>query len=147
MNAVKELLENSLDATATRISICVQVPPPGGKTLDSSGLFSIQVTDNGSGIGRDDLELLCERHATSKLASIEDLRNVATFGFRGEALASCSQVARVEVVTRHRDADEAVAWRAQYTLGTLTGPPVSCAGNPGTTIHVLRTHAHRDSDN
>lgn len=137
MNAVKELLENSLDAGATRVAITVQVPSAGSEC----GLFSITVTDNGHGIWRDDLALLCERHATSKLSSVSDLGQVQTFGFRGEALASCSQVARVEVVTRRRRSDDAVseeqvAWRAEYLQGKMQGTPEAVAGNPGTTIHV-----------
>ena len=109
---MKELIENSLDAGADRISVQVQVPSNSSSAETSAGLFSIQVTDNGSGIFRADLELLCERHATSKLVSVGDLRDVGTFGFRGEALASCSQVGRVEVVTRSREEQsEAIRFR------------------------------------
>ena len=136
MNAVKELIENSLDAGANRISVHVQVPAASSSTETSAGLFSIQVTDNGGGISKADLELLCERHATSKLTCVGDLRAVGTFGFRGEALASCSQVARVEVVTRSREDSEEVAWKATYLAGKLTGEPIPLAGNFGTIINV-----------
>ena len=133
VNAVKELLENSLDAGSDRISTQIQVPQH--KSSESSlGLFSISVTDNGCGISKEDLGLLCERHATSKLRSAADLSGIGTYGFRGEALASCSQVARVEVITRRRDSE--VAWRVSYLNGKMSGEPIPCAGNPGTTIHV-----------
>lgn len=83
------------------------------------------------------MELLCERHATSKLVEVGDLKRVGTFGFRGEALASCSQVARVEVVTRSREAvDGEVAWKASYLAGKLCGDPTPVAGNFGTIINV-----------
>jgi DNA mismatch repair protein MutL len=136
MNAVKELIENSLDAGANRIAVHVQVPAASSSAETSAGLFSIQVIDNGSGISKEDLDLLCERHATSKLVSVGDLRSVGTFGFRGEALASCSQVARVEVVTRSREDGEEVAWKATYVLGRMTGEPTPLAGNFGTIINV-----------
>ena len=133
---MKELIENSLDAGADRISVQVQVPSNSSSAETSAGLFSIQVTDNGSGIFRADLELLCERHATSKLVSVGDLRDVGTFGFRGEALASCSQVGRVEVVTRSREEQSEAAWKVSYLLGRMTSDPIPTAGNYGTTIHV-----------
>lgn len=136
MNAVKELIENSLDAGADRISIIVQVPSNSSSTETSAGLFSIQVTDNGSGIDKEDLGLLCERHATSKLEKVDDLRSVGTFGFRGEALASCAQVARVEVITRSRNDYGEVAWKASYIGGKLVGEPTPLAGNYGTTVNV-----------
>lgn len=133
---MKELIENSLDAGSDRISVHVQVPSNSSSTETSAGLFSIQVTDNGSGISKEDLDLLCERHATSKLVNVSDLRTVGTFGFRGEALASCSQVARVEIVTKSRETQEEVAWKASYVAGKLTGDPIPLAGNYGTTINV-----------
>ncbi len=128
-------MENSLDAGATRIAISIEVPATGSEC----GLFSVSVSDNGHGIWRDDLALLCERHATSKLGSVAELTGVQTFGFRGEALASCAQVARVEVVTRRKEvacSEEVVAWRAHYLQGKLQSAPEAIAGNPGTTIQV-----------
>ena len=130
------MIENSLDAGADRITIQVQVPKNSTSTETSAGLFSVQVTDNGTGINKQDLTLLCERHATSKLESVGDLREVGTFGFRGEALASCSQVGRVEVSTRSRETGEEVAWRAEYVGGKLLGDPTPLAGNYGTCINV-----------
>jgi DNA mismatch repair protein MutL len=88
-SVVKELLENSLDAGATRIRIQVEA---GGKKL-------IQITDNGSGMVRDDALLAFERHATSKLKNAEDLLSVATLGFRGEALPSIASVSRLRLET------------------------------------------------
>src|ERR1700704_1121567 len=89
-SVAKELLENSLDAGATRIRIQVEA---GGKKL-------IQITDNGCGMMRDDALLAFERHATSKIKSAEDLLSVATLGFRGEALPSIASVSRLRLETR-----------------------------------------------
>ena len=89
-SVVKELLENALDAAATRIKITVEA---GGKKL-------IQITDNGCGMVRDDAMLAFERHATSKLKNAEDLLSVSTLGFRGEALPSIASVSRLRLETR-----------------------------------------------
>ncbi len=93
-SVVKELLENALDAGATRIKINVEA---GGKKL-------IQITDNGCGMVRDDAMLAFERHATSKIKDAEDLLSVATLGFRGEALPSIASVSRLRLETRDADA-------------------------------------------
>jgi len=95
-SVVKEMLENSLDAGATRIKISVEA---GGKKL-------IQITDNGCGMVRDDAMLAFERHATSKIKNTEDLLSIATLGFRGEALPSIASVSRLRLETR---ADEEAA--------------------------------------
>src|ERR1700757_1565187 len=84
-SVAKELLENALDAGATRIKISIQ---PGGKKL-------IQITDNGCGMVRDDAMLRFERHGTSKINDAEDLLSVARLGFRGEALPSIASVSRL----------------------------------------------------
>ena len=95
-SAVKELLENAVDAGATEISLIVN---DAGKAL-------IQVTDNGKGMSETDARMAFERHATSKISNIEDLFRIKTMGFRGEALASIAAVAQVELKTK-RDEDEA----------------------------------------
>jgi len=94
-SVVKELMENAVDAGATDVKVIIL---DAGRTL-------IQVIDNGCGMTPDDAVLCFERHATSKLASVEDLHNITSFGFRGEALASIAAVADVTLRTRRQDAD------------------------------------------
>src|SRR5450432_1934532 len=98
-SVVKELLENALDAGATRIRIDVEA---GGRKL-------IRIADNGSGMGRDDAMLAFERHATSKLRSSDDLLSIATLGFRGEALPSIASISRLEVETRQEQDPQGTA--------------------------------------
>src|SRR5438445_7241089 len=93
--AVKELLENSIDARARALTLVIK---KGGKSL-------IQLIDDGSGMSREDALLAFQRHATSKISSFEDLENIHTLGFRGEALASIAAVAQVEMRTK-RGEDE-----------------------------------------
>ncbi len=95
-SVVKELLENSIDAGATRILV----------EVDGGGSIRIRVLDNGFGLTSDDLELAFTRHATSKISSIDDLEKVVTFGFRGEALPSIASISQVTVQTRIADAVE-----------------------------------------
>src|SRR5579862_4633024 len=94
-SVVKELVENSLDAEATRLTVEIQA---GGRSL-------IRVTDDGLGMSRDDALLCLERHATSKIERAEDLSAIATMGFRGEALPSIASVSRFVLTTRERDGD------------------------------------------
>jgi DNA mismatch repair protein MutL len=122
-SVVKEMLENSLDAGATRIKISVEA---GGKKL-------IQITDNGCGMVRDDAMLAFERHATSKIKDAEDLLNVATLGFRGEALPSIASVSRLHLETRA--AEEAAGTIVEINGGKIAR--VEEAGLPlGTSITV-----------
>jgi DNA mismatch repair protein MutL len=122
-SVVKELLENSLDAGATRIRVEIEA---GGRKL-------IRIVDNGVGMGRDDALLAFERHATSKLRSSDDLLSIATLGFRGEALPSIASVARVSLETRA--AEDEVGTVMEIAGGNLLR--VEDAGLPvGTTIAV-----------
>ncbi len=104
-SAIKELVENSIDAGATRIDVVVR---DGGRRL-------ISVTDDGEGMSRDELELAVERHATSKLAD-DDLSMIDTLGFRGEALASIGSVSRLAISSRARGSDQ--AWAISVDGGT-----------------------------
>ena len=121
-SVVKELVENALDAGARRIEI---VTAGGGKSL-------IRVTDDGSGMRRDELELAVARHCTSKLPG-DDLAEIATLGFRGEALASIGAVARLKLRSRH--ADEAHAWEIEVEGGRI-GEVAPASRDAGTQIEV-----------
>ena len=122
-SAVKELLENALDAGATQLTLVVK---DGGKTL-------IQVIDNGSGMDAFDARMAFERHATSKLRTTEDLFNITTKGFRGEALASIAAVAQVEMKTRR--ADDTLGQHLLLEGGKVTSQE-ECTGSTGTQISV-----------
>jgi DNA mismatch repair protein MutL len=122
-SAVKELLENSVDAGATEIQLIIK---DAGKEL-------IQVTDNGKGMSPTDARMSFERHATSKIKSIEDLFTIRTMGFRGEALASIAAVTQVELKTRQAASEAGTRIVIEGTDVKLQEP---CAINPGTTISV-----------
>jgi DNA mismatch repair protein MLH1 len=155
VHALKELMENAIDAGATSLEIVVK----------EGGLKLLQITDNGSGIDvssalfyrhrlvesvvcahadmlqKADLPILCERFTTSKLEKFEDLASIETYGFRGEALASISHIAHLTVTTKTVDSD--VAWRAHYDGGKLvpakpgqSADPRPMAGRQGTQLTV-----------
>jgi DNA mismatch repair protein MutL len=122
---VKELLENAIDAGATDIKI----------ELEKGGCQSIKIIDNGSGIEHEDVSLVFERHATSKINRFEDLFNVVSFGFRGEAMASIASIARVELLTRR--SNDLTGTKAIVETGAIR--EISPAGCPqGTQISVTK---------
>lgn len=121
-SVVKELVENSIDAGATQITIEIR----------KGGIEYIRITDNGSGIEKDDMEIAFERHATSKIRSAKDLDDVETMGFRGEALASIGAVAKVEMISK-------VEGKNAYDIQVESGDVISfeeTAAEKGTTIIV-----------
>jgi DNA mismatch repair protein MutL len=120
--AVRELVENALDAGATRVAVAIA----GG------GIDRIEVADDGAGMTPDELALAVQRHATSKLAG-DDLVQIATLGFRGEALPSIGAAARLAITSRPPGADEAATIRVE---GGQVGPPAPAAGPPGTRVVV-----------
>jgi DNA mismatch repair protein MutL len=122
-SVVKELVENSLDAGAASISI----------DLSSAGRTRIRVSDDGSGMTREDAEMALDRHATSKLREFNDLQQISTFGFRGEALPSIAAVSRLELSTRPEGADQ--GWALRLEGGKLLS--AKAVGLPrGTTLDV-----------
>src|SRR6201999_2142538 len=124
-SVVKELVENSLDAQACRITIEIQA---GGRSL-------IRVADDGNGMSRDDALLCLERHATSKIQRAEDLAAIATMGFRGEALPSIASVSRFTLTTRERDSKSPEGTQIIIAGGKIL--EVKSAGSAsGTTVEI-----------
>jgi DNA mismatch repair protein MutL len=119
---VKELIENSIDAESTNIKI----------EIENGGFDSITITDDGNGINETDLFLSIERHATSKLSRIEDLNEIYSLGFRGEALSSIAAISKLQISSRKEDCDG-------YQL-KVTGGDVEkiepCAMNKGTIVKI-----------
>ena len=122
-SATKDLVENALDAGATRIDV----------ELEEGGMRLIRIRDNGGGIPKAELPLALSRHATSKIASLEDLEAVASMGFRGEALPSIASVSHFSITSRTADADH--AFRIECEGGRL-GEPVPAQHPIGTTVEV-----------
>ncbi len=121
--AVKEILENSVDAGASKISL----------QLAQGGTKLISVTDDGIGIAKHDLPLALARHATSKISSLDDLQRIASLGFRGEALASIAAVSRLKLLSRRNE--EKHAWQVQVANGHISEPEPA-ALDAGTTIEI-----------
>jgi DNA mismatch repair protein MutL len=121
--ALKELLENSLDAAASEISV----------SLGQGGIKLLRVTDNGRGVAGEELPLALARHATSKIRSLDDLERVASLGFRGEALASIAAISRLTLVSRRAEARH--AWKVEASGGELSGLQPA-ALDAGTVVEV-----------
>lgn len=122
-SAVKEIVENSIDAGATKIDL----------EIEQGGMRLIRVRDNGSGIHKDDLALSLQRHATSKINVLDDLEKIATLGFRGEALASIGSVSRLILTSAVANGS---GWQIS-TEGTETAPKLTPAAHPqGTTLEI-----------
>src|SRR6202047_5503421 len=122
-SVVKELVENALDARATRIEV----------ELERGGCGLIRVRDDGLGIQPEEIALALARHATSKIASLDDLERVATLGFRGEALPSIASVSRLSLVSRSAEAQH--AWAVEARDGEISAPAPASHG-AGTRVEV-----------
>lgn len=124
-SVLKELLENSLDAGSKAIQV----------HLEEGGVKLIRITDDGCGIAKEELALALTRHATSKIASLDDLERVGTLGFRGEALASVASVARLSITSRERGA--AHAWKLRgESLANAGAEPEPAALMAGTVVEM-----------
>jgi len=123
VSVVKELVENALDAGATAITVALE---NGGKDM-------VQVSDNGCGMSQDDALLAFERHATSKIRTVDDIIHIGSLGFRGEALPSIASVSGLTLITRTQDSE--LATRVEYNNGRLVDVS-STSSNPGTNITV-----------
>ena len=125
-SVVRELVDNALDAGARQVTV----------RLLAGGVRLIQVEDDGGGIPQNELATALRRHATSKIASLQDLESVATMGFRGEALAAINSIADMSLVSRHAGSDSAAADAHAWQLDGRTGELKPAARSPGTTVEV-----------
>jgi DNA mismatch repair protein MutL len=122
-SVLKEIMENALDAGATKVDVIIE----------DGGIKRIEVRDNGKGIAKEDLAAALERYSTSKLADISDLEQIGTYGFRGEALASISSVAKVTLTSKPKDAEVAYKITSEYGDLSIVTP---ASRDVGTTIEV-----------
>jgi DNA mismatch repair protein MutL len=125
-SVVKELLENSLDAGATRLDI----------EVEQGGIKRLCIKDNGSGIHKEDLPLALSRHATSKITDLDDLENIASLGFRGEALASISSVSRLSLSSKAIDEDDSAGWKVETEGQGMEARLEPVAHPQGTSVEV-----------
>jgi DNA mismatch repair protein MutL len=125
-SVVRELVDNALDAGARQITV----------RLLAGGVRLIQVEDDGSGIPQNELATALRRHATSKIASLQDLESVATMGFRGEALAAINSIADMSLISRHAGSDSKAADAHAWQLDGRTGELKPAARSTGTTVEV-----------
>ena len=124
VNVVKELIENSLDSGATEINVIV----------DGGGYSLIEVSDNGSGISKEDMKIICHRNATSKISTYHDLTHVETYGFRGEALCSISFCSHLTITSNCTDTEFGIS--GEYLDGELKSQLTRTACLKGTTIRI-----------
>ena len=125
-SVIKEMVENSIDAGADKITVEIR----------NGGISYIKITDNGSGIAKDDLEIAFERHATSKIRHASDLDTVTSMGFRGEALASIAAIANVELVSKTKEQD--VGYKIVVEAGNvLEKEEVGCQVGTSITVNNL----------
>lgn len=117
-NVLKELLENAIDAGATKISIY----------LEDAGKELIRIVDNGCGMSPEDAELCFEQYATGKINCVEELQEITTFGFRGEALASIAAVAKVILVTKEPEAEEGTCIHIEQSVVVQKNPVPAVIG-------------------
>ena len=122
-SVIKEMVENSIDAGATNITV----------EIKNGGISFIKISDNGKGIAQDDLEIAFERHATSKIRSADDLNNITSMGFRGEALASIGAISNVEMISKTREQEN--GYKVVVEAGNILEKEISPA-SVGTTITV-----------
>ena len=128
-SVIKELIENSIDASATNIEV----------EIGDGGVAYMRITDNGIGMTEEDARLAILRHATSKIQQVEDLFDIASLGFRGEALASIASVSHFSLTTRKADSD--LGTRITVDGGTFTDC-IPYGAAPGTTIEIKIGRAH-----
>lgn len=124
INCIKELIENSIDAGATKIDLLIQ----------NNGFKMIKIQDNGDGIEKSNFSLLCKRFCTSKISTYDDLKSIDTFGFRGEALSSICTISNLKMITKYKD--DVVAYEVEYdSKGDVTNKKPQAA-NQGTTFII-----------